>query len=114
MGKTDFVNTLKEYGVDVVCGEPMSKHTTFKTGGNADFFLSVKTEEELVNIHGHIHICEAERASIKKLIPQQKCNYDRIKKISMLMRIGRFYKGQKLALMKRLAARKKHSMEGLK
>lgn len=68
--------------------------------------LPVKTEEELVNIHGHIHICEAERASIKKLTPQQKCNYDRIKKISMLMRIERFYKGQELALMKRLVARK--------
>ena len=71
----------------------------------------VKTEEDLANVHEHINICEAERASIKMLTPQQKCNYDRIKKILLLMRLGRFYKGQEWALMKRLVARKKHPME---
>ena len=66
----------------------------------------VKTEEDLANVHEHINICEAERASIKMLTPQQKCNYDRIKKNLLLMRLGRFYKGQEWALMKRLVARK--------
>ena len=74
----------------------------------------VKNDHDLLLVHEHINLCEAERASIKKLTPQQKNVYHRIKKISMLMRIGRFYKGQELALMKRLVARKKHSMEGLK
>ena len=30
--------------------EPMSKHTTFKIGGNADFFLRPTSEEELKHI----------------------------------------------------------------
>lgn len=30
--------------------EPMSKHTTFRIGGNADYYVSVKNEEEAVNI----------------------------------------------------------------
>ena len=73
--------------------------------------VPVKTEKylgyiDLGYIHEHIHICEAERASVKKLTPQQKCNYDKIKKILILMRLGRFYKGPELTLMKRLAARK--------
>ena len=66
----------------------------------------VKTEEDLGGVHEHINVCEAERASVKKLTPQQKCNYDKIKKILILMRLGRFYKGPELTLMKRLAARK--------
>ena len=44
--------------------------------------LPVETEDELMNIHGHIHICEAERASIKMLTPQQKSIYHKIKMIS--------------------------------
>lgn len=38
----------------------------------------VKTEEDLSNSHAHIHLCEAERASIKKLTPQQKNIYHRV------------------------------------
>lgn len=32
---------------NVFLNEPMSKHTTFKIGGNADFFLTPETEEQL-------------------------------------------------------------------
>lgn len=31
----------------IIFNEPMKKHTSFKIGGNADFFVSVKTIEEL-------------------------------------------------------------------
>ena len=44
--------------------------------------LPVKTEEELVNSHRHIHICDAERVSIKKLTPQQKNIYHKVRIIS--------------------------------
>ena len=44
--------------------------------------LPVETEEELVNSHGHIHICEAERAPIKKLTHQQKNIYHKVRIIS--------------------------------
>ncbi|MBR0251101.1 MAG: hypothetical protein IJQ77_08455 [Synergistaceae bacterium] len=67
---------------------------------------SVETEEDLASIHEHINICEAERASRKMLTPQEKCNYDKIQKVFRLMRLGRFYKGSELTLMKRLVARK--------
>ena len=30
--------------------EPMKKHTSFKIGGNADYFIIVKTEEELIKL----------------------------------------------------------------
>lgn len=30
--------------------EPMSKHTSFKIGGIADYFVKIKTEEELRNV----------------------------------------------------------------
>lgn len=30
--------------------EPMSKHTTFRVGGNADYYVSVKNEEEAVSV----------------------------------------------------------------
>ena len=31
----------------IIYNEPMKKHTSFKIGGNADFFVFVKTIEEL-------------------------------------------------------------------
>ena len=30
--------------------EPMKKHTTFKVGGNADIFITIKKEEELKEV----------------------------------------------------------------
>ena len=54
----------------------------------------VKTEKELGLAHAHIHLCEAERASIKKLTPQQMKIYNRIK---ALLRIMQLRKGNRNA-----------------
>jgi len=35
---------------DILKNEPMSKHTSFKIGGNADCFVRVKTEEQLKRV----------------------------------------------------------------
>lgn len=48
MIKTRFVESIKNRGIELFVSEPMSKHTTFKTGGNADCFINVKNEEELI------------------------------------------------------------------
>ncbi len=43
-------NRLNEYKIEYICDEPMSRHTTFKIGGNADIFVKVKTEDELKTV----------------------------------------------------------------
>ena len=45
-------NDLKKYvkETNILKDEPMSKHTSFKTGGLADIFVKIETEEELKNI----------------------------------------------------------------
>ena len=43
----------------------------------------VKNEEDLLYAHAHIHVCEAERASLKKLTPQQMNVYRRIRTLLM-------------------------------
>ena len=48
MGETHFVECIKNRGINLLISEPMSRHTTFKTGGNADYFINVKSEEELI------------------------------------------------------------------
>ena len=48
MGKAEFLKEIKNRGVAFACDEPMKKHTTFKIGGNADIFVSVRSEEELI------------------------------------------------------------------
>lgn len=35
---------------NIFLNEPMSKHTSFKIGGNADYFIKVQTEEQLKSI----------------------------------------------------------------
>ena len=41
-------NLIKIINKDRVClNEPMSKHTSFKIGGNADIFIKVENIEEL-------------------------------------------------------------------
>jgi len=35
---------------NVYIDEPMSKHTTFKTGGNADFFVKIKDKQKLIYV----------------------------------------------------------------
>lgn len=32
------------------CNEPLSKHTTFGIGGNADFFVEIQTEQQLIKL----------------------------------------------------------------
>ena len=65
-------------------------HCDFTDEDYLSFPLSLpyKTEEDLVNFHTHIHVCEAERASIKKLTPQQKNIYHRVRTILNIMKKG--------------------------
>ena len=48
MGKSEFIKAIKDRGTAFFENEPMSKHTTFKIGGNADVFVTPKDEDELV------------------------------------------------------------------
>ena len=48
MGKAEFIRNIKDRGIAISELEPMKKHTTFKIGGNADVFVSVKNEDELI------------------------------------------------------------------
>lgn len=50
----DFITLLKNAEIDYVENEPMKNHTTFKTGGDAEIFLSPKDESELIKI---LHLC---------------------------------------------------------
>lgn len=66
-----------------------------------DLSYPVKTENDLGLAHEHIHLCEAERASIKKLTPQQMKIYSRIR---TLLRIMKLRKGKrKCRRMKKLS-----------
>lgn len=44
------MSVAKKCGCDILENEPMANHTTFKTGGGADLFLCVKSEDALVKI----------------------------------------------------------------
>lgn len=48
----------------------------------------VKNDYDLLLVHEHINLCEAERASIKKLTPQQKNIYHRVRTILNIMKKG--------------------------
>lgn len=50
-----FKKESKNIGYEIFINEPMSKHTTFKIGGNADIFLIAKNRKELKGI---LHICK--------------------------------------------------------
>ena len=43
-----FLKRLSDNGVKFVLNEPMSRHTTFKIGGNAEVFVSIYSTEELI------------------------------------------------------------------
>lgn len=43
-----FENILEKSNIKV--NEPMSKHTSFKVGGNADYFVKVQTVEQVINV----------------------------------------------------------------
>lgn len=47
MDLTAFIEFCKTEKIEYVCQEPMCNHTSFKIGGNADVFVSVKNCEEL-------------------------------------------------------------------
>ncbi|MBR0079015.1 MAG: hypothetical protein IJP69_01440 [Synergistaceae bacterium] len=47
----------------------------------------VKNDHDLLLVHEHINLCEAERASIKKLTPQQKNIYHRVRTILSIMKM---------------------------
>ncbi len=53
---TEIASKIKEFiqSNRVLTNEPMSKHTTFRIGGNADIFVSVKNEAEIEHI---INVC---------------------------------------------------------
>ena len=57
---------LYEYLVSVVPkenileNEPMSKHTTFKVGGEASCFVKVQTKEQLAQIVKYLNLVERE------------------------------------------------------
>ncbi len=56
----NFYDKLTEYIEEkrIYKDEPMRKHTTFRIGGNADYFVVPKTEEEIRNV---IRLCKEER-----------------------------------------------------
>ncbi len=49
---------LNEYKIEYALNEPMSRHTTFKIGGNADVFIRIKNENELKTVLKLIDKCE--------------------------------------------------------
>lgn len=47
---TDLIHQAKSFGCKVLQNEPMSKHTSFKIGGPADFFIEVSNSTQLANV----------------------------------------------------------------
>lgn len=52
MSNDDILNELKNIVKEenIFVNEPMSKHTTFRTGGNADFYVVPQSSEEIKNL----------------------------------------------------------------
>lgn len=55
MNNSEILKVYKEVSTfipeeDIYLNEPMSKHTTFKIGGNADIFVKIRNIDELMNI----------------------------------------------------------------
>lgn len=46
----NFDSYLTQNGIEFSVNEPMCKHTTFRIGGEVDYFISPKTGEQLVNV----------------------------------------------------------------
>jgi len=57
MMNENFKNKLESICENVLYDEPMKKHITFKVGGNADAFASVKNEKEIIDV---INLCKEE------------------------------------------------------
>lgn len=47
MNLNGFYSEITGCGVEVLCGEPLKNHTTFKIGGNAEYFAVPKSESEI-------------------------------------------------------------------
>lgn len=60
---TDIITKLKEQidTKDILINEPMSKHTSFKTGGNADIFIKAHSIQEIQYI---LHVAREEKVNI--------------------------------------------------
>lgn len=60
---TDIITKLKEKidTKDILINEPMSKHTSFKTGGNADIFIKAHSIQEIQYI---LHVAREEKVNI--------------------------------------------------
>lgn len=58
--KQEFYNKLAEIlsKKDILTDEPMKAHTTFRVGGAADYFVTPKTKEALVNVISLCQECE--------------------------------------------------------
>ncbi|MBR6510430.1 MAG: UDP-N-acetylmuramate dehydrogenase [Clostridia bacterium] len=50
MAYSDFANFLNSKKIEYKINEPLKKHTSFKIGGNADYFVLVKSKTELILI----------------------------------------------------------------
>ena len=50
MDYKEIIDGLDETSISALYNEPMSKHTTFKIGGDADVFLTVNTEKVLIEL----------------------------------------------------------------
>lgn len=61
----------------------------------------IKTEEDLIYSHEHIHLCESERASKEKLTRKQRKIYCRIKKLLGIMQLRK--EKRKCRRMKKLS-----------
>lgn len=64
---------------DILKDEPMSRHTTFRTGGNADYYVTPRTPEEI--------------AAVIKLCREEECDYYVIGNGSNLLVGDRGYRG---------------------
>lgn len=53
----DFINLLDNAEINYIENEPMKNHTSFKTGGDAEVFLSPKNENELIKILSFCREC---------------------------------------------------------
>ncbi len=47
---TEFINLLRNSGIEFIENEPLKNHTSFKTGGNAEVFIIPKDEDELSSV----------------------------------------------------------------
>ena len=50
MNFDNLINSLSELKIEYIKDEPMSRHTTFKIGGNADVLVKVKSNDELIHV----------------------------------------------------------------